>query len=162
MKIKGQILLILLLLFSSAHAINLRNNADQQITEDGISVKNLEVSSENIERSPRFPGGDKALSDFIKRNMRYPKSAKGTEIEGRVHVGFYVETDGSLTNLSIEKSTDSRLNKEALRIVKKMPKWEPGQLGGIVARMKCVLPITFRCKDSMNDSMMVVSPIMQD
>lgn len=159
---KGILLFIALLLFSSVYAANPRNNKDRQIINDVDDVRNAVALSTSYETSPRFPGGDKALSDFIKRNMRHPKSAKGTEIEGRVHVGFYVETDGSLTNLSIEKSTDSRLNKEALRIVKKMPKWEPGQLGGTVARMKYVLPITFRCKDSMNDSMMVISPIMQD
>ena len=87
---------------------------------------------------------------------------KRKNIEGRVLVSFYVETDGSLTNLSIAKSEDSRLNKEALRIVKKMPKWEPGQIGEKVVRMKCFLPIEFRCKDLMNDSIMVLSPIMQN
>ena len=117
---------------------------------------------EQYEICPRFPGGDKAVLEFIKRNMSYPKSAKGKGIEGRVVVSFYVETDGSLTNLSIAKSSDSRLNKEALRIIKKMPKWEPGQLGGKIVRMKYFQPVIFRCKDSTNDSIMVLSPIMHD
>ena len=162
MKIKVRLLSILLLLFSSAHAVNPRNNADQQITEDGISVKNLEVSSENIERSPRFPGGDKALLDFIKREMRYPECVKKEGVEGRVIVCFYVETDGSLTDFKIIRSTDSRLNEEALRIVKKMPKWEPGQIGEKIVRMKYFLPIIFRCNNSTNDSIMVLSPITQE
>ena len=89
-------------------------------------VKTDNPLSTSYETCPRFPGGDKALSDFIKRNMIYPKCAKEKNIEGRVLVSFYVETDGSLTNLSIAKSVDSRLDKEALRIVKKMPKWEAG------------------------------------
>lgn len=111
---------------------------------------------------PRFPGGDKALLDFVDRNMCYPKSAKENGIEGRVIVSFYVETDGRLTNLSIAKSVDSRLDKEALRIIKKMPKWEPGQFGGKIVRMKYSLPIEFRCKNSTNDSIMVLSPITHD
>lgn len=106
------------------------------------------LDCEQYEICPRFPGGDKALLDFIKSNMCYPKCAKEKGIEGRVIVSFYVETDGGLTNLSIAKSVDSCLNKEALRIIKEMPKWEPGQLGGKIVRMKYHLPIEFRCKDS--------------
>lgn len=162
MKIKSILFFTALLLFSSVYAANLRNNEDQQITNDGDYVKNAVALSTSYETCPQFPGGDKALLDFIKRNMRYPKCAKEKNIEGRVLVSFYVETDGSLTNISIAKSVDSRLNKEALRIVKKMPKWEPGQLGGEVVRMKYFLPIEFRRKDSMNDSIMVLSPIMQN
>ena len=120
------------------------------------------LDCEQYEICPRFPGGDKALLDFIKSNMCYPKCAKENGIEGHVIVSFYVETDGSLTNLSIAKSVDSCLNKEALRIVEKMPKWEPGQLGGKIVRMKYSLPIEFRCKDSTNDSIMVLSPIKHD
>lgn len=117
---------------------------------------------EPYEICPRFPGGDKAVSEFVKRNMRYPKSAKEKGIEGRVIVSFDVETDGRLTNLSITKSVDSRLDKEALRIIKKMPKWEPGQFGGKIVRMKYSQPIEFRCNDSTNDSIMVLSPITHD
>ena len=117
---------------------------------------------EPFEICPRFPGGDKAILDFIKRNICYPKCVKEEGVEGRVVVSFYVETDGRLTNLSIAKSVDSRLNKEALRIIKKMPKWEPGQLGGKIIRMKYSQPIIFRCKDSTNDSIMILAPIIHD
>lgn len=150
MKLKGNLFFVLLLLFSSVHAVNLKINEDQQIDEED-HVNNAVTSATLYETSPRFPGGDEALLDFIKSNMRYPQIAKEKRIEGRVVVSFYVETDGSLTNLCITKSVDSLLNEEALRIVKKMPKWEPGQLGDQIVRMKCFLPITFRCEDSTND-----------
>jgi len=141
MKTKCQLLFVLLLLFSSAYAVNLENIVNQQFIDNGNYVESYEII-------PRFPGGDKALSDFIKRNMRYPKSAKKKGIEGRVVVRFFVETDGKLTNFSIAKSVNSQLDKEALRIVKKMPKWEPGQLGGRIVRMSCAVPVLFRCKSS--------------
>lgn len=64
---------------------------------------------EPYEICPRFPGGDKAVLDFIKRNICYPKCVKEEGVEGRVVVSFYVETDGSLTNFCIAKSVDSRL-----------------------------------------------------
>lgn len=120
------------------------------------------ADGEPYEICPRFPGGDKAVLDFIKRNICYPKCVKEESVEGHVVVSFYVETDGSLTNFNIAKSVDSRLNKEALRIVKKMPKWEPGLLGGKVVRMKYFQPIIIRCKDSTNDSILVLSPIIHD
>lgn len=156
------LLFIPLPLFSSAYAVDLKTNENQQTTDDGTSVKSVVTSPTSYEIRPRFPGGDEALFDFIKRNMRYPECAKKKRIEGRVIVSFCVETDGSLTNVSIARSADSRLNEEALRIVKKMPKWEPGQLAGEIVRMKCFLPIEFKCKESTNDSMMNLSPIMRN
>lgn len=159
MREKNILLIILLLLFSSVYAVN-KKNEEQQITGNRAYTKCLEASSTSYEESPRFPGGDKAMLDFIKRNMRYPKCVKKEGVEGRVIVSFYVETDGSLTDLKIVKSVDSRLNKEALRIIKMMPKWKPGQLGGKIVRMKYSLPIQFKCKESTNDSIGVLSPIM--
>lgn len=149
MKINRYLSFVLLLLFSSIYAVNLKANEDLPIEEE--SVANVTISTHPYEISPHFPGGDKALLEFIKNNMCYPKIAKEKRIEGRVIVCFYVETDGSITNPSIAKSANSLLNEEALRIVKKMPKWEPGQIGGKIVRMKCFLPITFRCENSMND-----------
>ncbi len=137
---------------SSAYAVNLRNNKDQQIVDDRDCINNAIALSESYEKSPRFPEGDKALEDFIKRNIRLPKCVKEERIEGRVVVSFYVEIDGSLTYLSIAKSVDSRLNQEALRIIKIMPKWEPGQIGGKIVRMKYFQPIIFSYKDSINNS----------
>lgn len=160
MKMKGNLLFVLLLLFSSVYAVNLGIIEGKQMVEDDY-VNNTATISDLYEISPRFPGGDKALLDFIKNNMHYPELAKEKRLEGRVVVGFYVETDGSITNLSILKSVDSLLDEEALRIAKKMPKWEPGQLGGEIVRMKCSLPVTFRCEDSTNDSTKVLLPIKE-
>lgn len=120
--------------------ISVQSGFAQKSSVDDFNLTSYEIM-------PRFPGGDKALSDFIKRNMHYPKSAMKKGIGGRVVVKFYVETDGRLTDFSIEKSVNSQLDKEALRIIKKMPKWEPGQLGGRVVRMSCMVPVIFRCEN---------------
>lgn len=168
MKIKGNLLFALLLLISSVYAANLKYQEYQHINEEDLPKNAVTSTTSNetcprltsgdtvpssqteelYETCPRFPGGDKALLDFIKRNMCYPKCAKEKKIEGRVVVCFYVETDGSISNLNITRSVDSVLNEEALRIIKNMPKWEPGQLGGEIVRMRCFVPIVFRCEDS--------------
>ena len=143
-------LLIPLLLLSSSYEFNLKSNESHRIiSNEEISMTRV-TSPQEYEKCPRFPGGDHAMKEFIKQKMRYPKAAKEKGVEGRVVVGFFVESDGSLTDLCIKKSDDSLLDKEALRIIKKMPKWEPGELGGKVARMHCSVPIIFKFKTLAN------------
>jgi len=91
-----------------------------------------------------YPGGYEALIKFIKENLKYPKKAKKRGIEGTVVVDFWVETDGSLTNLSVEKSIPF-LDKEALRVVKSMPKWKIIEHdGGKPVRMQYQIPVEFK------------------
>lgn len=95
------------------------------------------------EPTPQFPGGDKACLEFICRNIRYSDEMIKKGIKGRVVVGFKVEKDGSLSNLRIKKSSDARLNNEALRVVRSMPKWEPAQKDGKPIEMDFNLPVMF-------------------
>ena len=99
-----------------------------------------------VEQMPSFPGGTAAMMEFIKRTKVYPVSALKQNIQGRVIITFIVEKDGSLTNAKVIKSVHPALDKEALRVVKKMPKWMPGKQNGNAVRVKYVLPITFRLK----------------
>ena len=79
---------------------------------------------------PSFPGGENALSDFISKNLRYPKFAKEKGTHGSVGVSFIVEKDGSLTDFVIIQSADPSLDKEAIRVFQSMPKWNPGKRDG--------------------------------
>lgn len=72
-----------------------------------------------------FPGGEEALAAFIADNIQYPSEALANDIEGVVKVSFTVESDGSLKNLKIVHMVDPDLENEALRIVRKMPLWNP-------------------------------------
>ena len=102
---------------------------------------------ENPEQAPTFPGGNQALSDFLQKNLRYPKSALEQGIQGKVTVGFVVEKDGSVDCCKIIKSLRASgydFDKEALRVVSLMPKWIPGSQLGKTVRVKYIMPITFR------------------
>ena len=91
-----------------------------------------------------FPGGLKALYDFLQKNIEYPEQAEKDSISGQVVVSFVVETDGSITNAKVVKSAHPLLDAEALRVVGIMPKWEPGeQADGTKVRNTYNLPITF-------------------
>ncbi|MBP5196520.1 MAG: energy transducer TonB [Bacteroidaceae bacterium] len=99
------------------------------------------------EPTPQFPGGDKACLEFVRRNIRYSDEMIKNGIKGRVVVGFKVEKDGSLSNLRIKKSADARLNDEALRVVRSMPKWKPALEDGKPVEMEYVLPVMFELND---------------
>ena len=100
-----------------------------------------------IEIFPEYPGGDEARIRFFQENIVYPEEAKEQKIEGKVYIGFVVEIDGSLTNFEILRSIHPLLDEEALRVVKLMPKWKPGEQKGKVARISFQIPIRFELDD---------------
>ena len=100
-----------------------------------------------VEEVPEFPGGMTELTKFIQENMRYPKKAIKKGIEGRVICQFTIKKDGSISteNITIIRSPHKLLNKEAIRLIKKMPKWKPGKnYKGEVKDFKYTIPITFK------------------
>ncbi len=91
---------------------------------------------------PKYPGGIEKMFEFIAYNLRWPDD--DACIQGRVVVSFIVEKDGSLTDVKVIKSVDPAFDKEAVRVVKSMPKWEPGMWRGKPARVHYCIPIKFR------------------
>ena len=84
------------------------------------------VMCEFFEILPQFPGGDKALMEFLKKEVRQPDEAK--DVKGRVVISVIVETSGELTHFKVARSVHPALDKEALRVAKMMPKWIPGSI----------------------------------
>lgn len=97
-----------------------------------------------VEKHASFPGGDVALFSFLHRNLRYPEQAQIDSIQGRVIVRFVVNEEGSIEQVSIAKSVSEELDQEAVRVIKLMPKWEPGLNNGTPVSTYFTLPITFR------------------
>ena len=139
---------------------------------DSISIKNdttgtKKIFSEIAKTSPQFPGGEKALKHFFDKNVQYPDAAQDYDVEGQVIMTFFVNEDGSLSDISAHDCKINRFNttrfsqeteskqkelkeqfaklfaKEAYRVIKKMPKWTPGKLNGKIMRTKYNLPINF-------------------
>lgn len=99
---------------------------------------------EAVEQQAQFPGGSGALNSWLTKNLRYPEQAQSNNIEGKVIVQFVVEKDGSISNPVIARGVDKDLDKEAIRVVKKMPKWQPGKNNGVAVRSKFTLPVVFK------------------
>ena len=101
------------------------------------------IFGEVEETQPSFPGGNQALMKFIDDNLRYPEDYESCA-QGRVVVSFMIERDGSITDAKVERSVDPPLDKEALRVVGLMPKWNPGRQSGEAVRTKYFLPVKFQ------------------
>lgn len=97
-----------------------------------------------VEQMPMFPGGASALQAYLRDNVHYPVVAQENGVQGRVVVSFVVEKDGSITDVQVARSVDPSLDKEAVRVVKSMPRWQPGKQNGAAVRVKFIVPVAFR------------------
>ena len=95
---------------------------------------------------PSFPGGQQKLMQFISDNLRWPEGCEDSCIQGRVVISFMIEKDGSITEPKVVRSLDPAFDKEALRVVEMMPKWNPYSINGERRRMKYTIPISFKMK----------------
>lgn len=118
-------------------------------TEETASQPTM-VSADNplnfrvVEQIPEYPGGMSELVKWLTDNLRYPTIARDQGIQGRVVVSFVVNKDGSISNLELAKSAHPLLDKEAMRLMRRMPKWKPGKDKGKPCRTLFAIPIVFK------------------
>ncbi len=102
-----------------------------------------------VEEQPEFPGGARAMMKFLAESTKYPRQAIENGIQGRVYISFVVEKDGALSevqNAAPKRRVHKTLEKEAIRVVKSMPKWKPGRQRGKAVRVKYTVPINFKIR----------------
>ena len=97
-----------------------------------------------VEQKPEFPGGEAAMYKYLGDNIVYPSAASEEGIQGRVVVEFVVGKDGSITNVKVVRPRHPALDKEAVRVIKSMPKWIPGRNNGQPVKVTYTLPVTFK------------------
>lgn len=115
-------------------------HATPPVTGDGDD----KISFPVINCQPKFPGGSDALVCWIRNNLRYPVLAEEQRVEGDVVCAFWIEKDGSVNNTYVIRSSHELLSKEALRVMKFMPRWIPGRENGQAIRVRYTIPLTFR------------------
>jgi periplasmic protein TonB len=108
-----------------------------EVVSDGNEI----YSSAGLEVQPEFPGGWSGFGKFIQKNFQYPE---GEEINGKVIVTFVVEKDGSLTDIKVLRDLGYGTGAEAIRVLKRMPKWSPGEQNGRKVRCTYSLPIVLQ------------------
>ena len=97
-----------------------------------------------VDQQPEFEGGYDAMMAFIKQNMQYPNNARRMRLEGTVHVGFIVSKTGEISDVSVLRGFMTECDKEAVRVVKLMPRWKPGKQNGRNVNVRFILPLRFR------------------
>ncbi len=110
-----------------------------------VEVK-AEVETEflSVEVMPEYAGGNAALAKFLQKNLRYPRNASDAGIGGKVYVQFVVGKDGNISNIDILKGLGFGCDEEAQRVIKLMPRWNPGKQSGRNVTVKFTLPIVFQ------------------
>ena len=140
---------------------SLRTPQGQDFNKNGSEVrKHRDIQAEQPKKSfvksddntvydvaevmPSFPGGEQSMQTWLKNNLRYPAAAANNGIQGRVIVQCIIEKDGSVTIDKVSRGVDPQLDQEALRLIKAMPKWNPGQKDGFAVRTKRMIIVPFK------------------
>ena len=97
----------------------------------------------SLEKNPEYPGGIEDFFKYVSQTMKYPQVAREAKIQGKVLLSFIVEKDGSLTNVKVDRRLGGGTDEEAVRVIYRSIKWNPGVQNGKVVRVKYHIPITF-------------------
>ena len=130
--------------------INTEDDKDVEVViappvEAPVEEEEEEVIFMVVESMPEFPGGQQALFKYLAENVKYPVIAQENGIQGRVICQFVVNKDGSIVDVvAVRSSGEASLDKEAIRVIKSMPKWKPGKQRGKPVRVKYTVPVNFR------------------
>lgn len=121
----------------------LKNQGRNAVTRSAIGIDSIESSKifDNVDEEASFPGGIAACMKYIADNFRYPNIQGDCSIQGKIVVTFTVNEDGNLNDIKVKKSVYSDLDKEAVRVVKSMPKWIPAKQNGKAVKSKYTLPV---------------------
>jgi protein TonB len=123
-------------------------NAAVEVKYTPVEVEEEEVDEQEIftivEEMPEYPGGIAAAMKWIANELKYPAIAQENGVQGRVTVRFTINADGSVVDPVVVRGVDPHLDKEALRVIGKMPKWKPGKQRGKAVRVSYNLPVRFK------------------
>lgn len=123
----------------------LEENVEDKVEAVLIDQQEEEVKTmRDLDDLPVFPGGMSQLVRWLTQNLKYPETAKNDKVSGKVLVSFVINADGAVADVKLVKAVDPRLDREALRVVRMMPKWQPGLINGKPCKTLVNLPIVFK------------------
>lgn len=138
--ITGMLALLLVMVVAACS----KDKEEEVLKFSAVSTADPERIFTAVETNPEFPGGTEALYRYLSENVKYPDVARKANIEGRVFLKFVVRTDGSVNDVMVVKGIGFGCDQEAIRVVKNMPKWEPGKQSKIPVNVEYILPIAFQ------------------
>ncbi len=129
--------ILVIFLFSFNRTVMCQESSREIIVKDSVEIFTP------IDQNPEFPGGMAELFKFLGKNIKYPADAVSEGITGRVHVKMIVNEDGSLSDFQVIESLHPSLDKEAIRVLKEMPLWQPAYQKGVAVKCNYTLPVKF-------------------
>ncbi len=128
--------------------IDAETDDDEEIEEQVIEEDEAEDEKEDeifvfVEDQPGYPGGDAARIKYLQDNIKFPVMAIESGIQGTVYVTFVVEKDGRITSVKVLRGIGGGCDEEAVRVIKKMPRWKPGKQRGRPVRVQFNMPVRF-------------------
>ncbi len=129
---------------SSGNFVEINLEVDTIKSNNNKIIKPLpQTPNSHISITAQFPGGEKALKLYIKKNLRYPEKAKNKNIQGRVYVKFTISGYGKIKNITVIRSIDPMIDREAVRLIKNMPDWIPAKTNSGTTESEQILPVIF-------------------
>ena len=111
---------------------------------EAVDMYDAPVDFRVVEDLPQFPGGAVEFMKWLTKNLKYPPSAQQRKVQGRVVAQFIVNKDGSISDLMLVEKVSPELDREALRVLRMMPKWTPGVMDAKPCRTKVCIPVVFK------------------
>lgn len=148
-KMPVKLLLSLLALTFALFACNSPSKPAQKATTPSKIAKTHPAQADTsivfkvVEKMPKFPGGVKKLMNYLATHIKYPEEARTAKIQGRVFLSFIIEKDGSVSHVKVLRGIGHGCDKEAVNVVKNMPRWIPGEQRGQPVRVEFNLPVKF-------------------
>ena len=124
-----------------------KEEAKEDVKEDlpeAVDMYDAPVDFRVVEDLPQFPGGAVEFMKWLTKNLKYPPSAQQRKVQGRVVAQFIVNKDGSISDLVLVEKVSPELDREALRVLRMMPKWTPGVMDAKPCRTKVCIPVVFK------------------
>lgn len=131
---------------SAATGPSTSNNGSTKDTSSATSGTGTDTKPIDVwaaDTKPEYPGGERAMYSYLEKNINYPETARRGNISGRVVISFVVEKDGTVADAKVVMSVSPMIDAEALRVVRKMVKWNPGKFKGDNVAVRFMLPIVF-------------------
>jgi periplasmic protein TonB len=114
------------------------------VVETSVVEPETVVEMFDVNKPPTFPGGEQELLKFLAENIKYPALAREANIQGNVAISFVIGKDGAINDVQLLRDIGGGCGKEAIRVVKTMPNWSPGEANGHKVKVRFTLPVRFR------------------
>jgi periplasmic protein TonB len=111
-----------------------------------VTAVSANIETTSLDINPSFPGGELALKSFLERNIQYPEEAINDGVEGTIKVAFEINEKGELSAIKILNKIGAGCDEEAKRVLKMMPKWNPGIYNGKPVSSRWEIPMSFKLK----------------